>query len=563
MSLKSMLKSQSALRAEGAEFVLATIISTEGSTYRKSGARMLLATAGHFAGALGGGAFERGLEDAAARVLAARRPAIVECDMPGPAEPGRTDPGERDGIARILLQYQGPDNDWHDAALLEAAASGRGPRVLITVTESSHPQLSMGASQLLAADAAPDLPGDLVQEVAATANAALRTGRPMLVHHPVDEWEIEVFYSVVRAPLDLLIVGAGADAVPLAHIAATLGWTVTVADPRDWLAQHANFPDADRVLVVEAEALPTALGEDVPEAAVIMTHSSALDDRFLRQLLRCDVQYLGVLGSKTRCERLLDGLGDLLAPNAARLHAPVGLKIGAESAEEIALSIAAEIQAARGGFVEPAAAVAAPAGTTERDLNGLYAVVLAAGGAKRFGALKQLLEFEGESLLRRAVRLANEIAPDRAVVVHGPKAAKCQREIGEFQVTSVVNEYWEYGVASSLKLGIRSLPAGAAAALIILCDQPLVRAAQLQALIERWVVSRDSIVAGAYGGTVGVPAIIPRRYFGEVMELGGDQGAKSVLAAHPGEVLPVPMPEAEMDIDTQDDYTRILTRMPR
>lgn len=557
------MKSLSALRAEGTEFVLATIVATEGSTYRKPGARMLVAPAGRFTDSLAGGAFERGLVDATTRVFADRQPAVIECDMPGPADPGQTGGSERDGIARILLQWQGPQNNWHDAALLEEAIAARAPRVLVAVTDSSHPQVPMGISQLLAGDAAPDLPSDLTQEIAATANAALRTGRPMLVHHPVDEWEVEIFYGIVRPPLGLLIAGAGADSVPLTRIANTLGWNVTVVDPRDWLAQPASFPDADRVLATSPERLPEALGGDTPQAGVIMTHNSALDDRFLRQLLRTDAQYIGILGSKTRCRKLLEGLGELREPNAARIHAPVGLKIGAESAEEIALSIAAEIQSARGDFVEAATAIAAPGGAAEQDLSGLYVVILAAGGAKRFGALKQLLEFEGESLLRRAVKLANEIVFERAIVVHGPKATKCQREIAEFHATSVVNEYWEYGVASSLKLGIRSLPADASAALIILCDQPLVRAPQLQALIERWTGSREKIVAGAYGGTVGVPAIIPRKFFAELMELAGDHGAKSVLSAHERDVLQVPLPEAEMDIDTQDDYTRILTRKPR
>ena len=563
MSVKSILKSLSALRAERSEFVLATIIATEGSTYRKPGARMLVTPAGGFTDPLGGGAFERGLMDAAGRVFADRQTAVIECDMPGPVDPSQPGGSERDGVARILLQWQGPENGWREAALIEEAVATCKPCVLVTVTDSTHARVSLGNSQLGTTEPATDLPGDLAQEITATARAALRSGRPMLVHHPVDEWEVEVFYGIVRPPLGLLIAGAGADAVPLARIAATLGWKVTVADPRAWLAQPGHFPDADRVLAIGPEQLPEALAGDPVQAAVIMTHNSALDNRFLRQLLDTGAQYIGVLGSKTRCQKLLEGLGELREANAARIHAPVGLKIGADSAEEIALAIAAEVQSARGGFVEPLDVASAPPAATGQDLVGLYAVILAAGGAKRFGALKQLLEFEGESLLRRAVKLANEIVCERTIVVHGPKATKCQREIAGFPATSVVNEYWEYGVASSLKLGIRSLPADATAALIILCDQPLVRAPQLQALIARWTGNRERIVAGTYAGTAGVPAIIPRKYFSEVMELAGDQGAKAVLGAHESEILQVPVPEAEMDIDTQEDYTRILTRKPK
>lgn len=565
MSLKTLTASFRDMQAGGADFVLATLIAAEGSTYRKPGARMLISRAGEFHGPLGGGGFERGLRDAAMQVFEKRAPAVIECDMPCPADPARGGAGERDGIARILLQWQGPDNAYRETALLAESIATRRSDILITVVDSTHQQVTVGASFLSGQSPERELPGDLLQEMKATAQAALRSGKPMLVHHPADEWEVEVFYSIVRPPLSLLIAGAGADAVPLTRIANMLGWIVTVVDARPWLAAPVHFPDADRVLAVEPEQLRQALADEAVQAAVIMTHSSDLDDRFLRQMLDTRAQYIGVLGSKSRCQKLLDGLGALRDQAEQRIHAPVGLKIGADSAEEIALAIAAEIQSASGSFTEPirpAGVTAAPAQTPEQALAGLYAVILAAGGAKRFGALKQLLEFEGESLLRRAVKLANRVLDNRAIVVHGPKATKCQREIAGFPVTSVVNEYWEYGVASSLKLGIRSLPEHATAALILLCDQPLVGVAQVQALIEAWAGDPVQFVAGAYAGTYGVPAIIPRKYFHEVLDLAGDQGAKTVLAAHEAEVRQVPLPEAEMDIDTQEDYTRILTRKP-
>jgi xanthine dehydrogenase accessory factor len=149
----------------------------------------------------------------------------------------------------------------------------------------------------------------------------------------------------VRLPPGLLICGAGADAVPLARLAVTLGFAVTVCDHRPALAAAGRFPDCE-VVCLPAPELASRLPVDRFRAAVVMSHHLASDEAWLRALAASPaVGYVGLLGPAARRARLLGALGPGAAALQPRLHAPVGLDIGARTPEAIALAIAAELHA--------------------------------------------------------------------------------------------------------------------------------------------------------------------------------------------------------------------------
>ena len=193
------------------------------------------------------------------------------------------------------------------------------------------------------------------------------------------------------------------------------------------------------------------------------------------------------------------------------------------------------------------------------DMKKLHAMVLAAGGSTRFGGIKQLVELEGKSLLKRAVETATRILDERVIVVLGLKAQKLKRELSGFRTTTVINEHWEYGLSTSLRAGIAAIPGDAAGVLILFCDQPFVREQDLRELIRIWLSNPESIIAASYNGTQGVPVLFPRKYFAEFALLDGDRGAKAVLERHPGAVIAVPLQAAARDIDTQSDLLAVLT----
>jgi xanthine/CO dehydrogenase XdhC/CoxF family maturation factor len=150
-----------------------------------------------------------------------------------------------------------------------------------------------------------------------------------------------------------VIFGAGDDAQPLVRFAMALGWQVTVVDPRPALASRERFPEADATINARPEEVPARVALGIDSLAVIMTHHYRHDLPLLRELLPHPLAYLGLLGPRKRAERILSDLaadGFAVTPEMrARLHAPVGLDLGANNAEEVALAILAEMLAVLAG----------------------------------------------------------------------------------------------------------------------------------------------------------------------------------------------------------------------
>jgi CTP:molybdopterin cytidylyltransferase MocA len=182
-------------------------------------------------------------------------------------------------------------------------------------------------------------------------------------------------------------------------------------------------------------------------------------------------------------------------------------------------------------------------------------VILAAGASKRFGSPKQLLVYKGQPLVRAAAKAATAARTSPVIVVLGANRAQVAAELTRLRgVRAVVNEHWATGLASSLAVGLRALMeiSGCDAVLVMLADQPGVDTAALKKLIAAFDQDHR-IVASGYAGTVGVPAIFGCEHIKELMRITGDKGAGQWLRDHIDQVTTVPLPEAELDIDTTQD----------
>ena len=185
-------------------------------------------------------------------------------------------------------------------------------------------------------------------------------------------------------------------------------------------------------------------------------------------------------------------------------------------------------------------------------------ILLAAGGSTRLGSPKQLLVYRGTTLLRRAAETALATGCRPVVAVLGSGAERLRAELAGLDVRPVDNPDWTRGMGTSVRLGTAALDAETAGALLMLCDQPLVTAAHLTTLVTAFRQQAGAgIVAAAYHDTVGVPVLFSRAYFEELRALPDDAGAKPILRRHRDAVLPVPMPEAAVDIDTREQYKRL------
>ncbi|MBA3561048.1 MAG: nucleotidyltransferase family protein [Gemmatimonadaceae bacterium] len=182
-------------------------------------------------------------------------------------------------------------------------------------------------------------------------------------------------------------------------------------------------------------------------------------------------------------------------------------------------------------------------------------ILLAAGGSSRLGQPKQLLLYEGQTLLRRMALTAAESQCGRVIVILGKDADACAVELRDLPVRIAQNQEWAEGMVSSLRAGLAVLSEvepEAEAVLIMVCDQPRVDGNLLRALV-RQCQGNTSIVASGYSDALGVPAVFARRHFPELMELRGDHGAKILLAQHADLVAAVPFPEGAIDIDAPED----------
>ena len=188
-----------------------------------------------------------------------------------------------------------------------------------------------------------------------------------------------------------------------------------------------------------------------------------------------------------------------------------------------------------------------------RSGDGLYAVVLAAGPARRFGSAKQLARVAGQPLLYTAVARAYEVTGNALVVVLGAEAAKLAPLLAHFPGSVIVNHEWREGLASSIRAGVARLPPGCNGVLLLLADQAAVTADDLGRLAGTWRRQPQYIAAALYAGTLGAPAIFPRSMFRELTELRGDAGARRLLRGKPELVVSVPMPNAAIDVDTPED----------
>lgn len=187
----------------------------------------------------------------------------------------------------------------------------------------------------------------------------------------------------------------------------------------------------------------------------------------------------------------------------------------------------------------------------------LFAIVLAAGASQRFGSTKQLAPHGGRPLVARAMSEAESVCGRNTVLVAGNEWKNVAAACGQLQGFLVVNTAYREGLSTSIRAGIGSVSGVADAVLLMLGDQPLVTGAHLQALVDRWRESPETIVASAYADTLGPPVIFPGSYFAEVENLSGDSGARPVINANVDRVISVACPEAAIDIDRPEDLAKI------
>jgi xanthine dehydrogenase accessory factor len=350
--LKQIVEAYDRAVAAGRRSSLATVVKVEGSSYRQPGARMLVTDDGSLAGAISGGCLEGDAMRKALLVIARNKPMVITYDTSDENSSLIAVGLGCNGIVHILFEPLAPGKP-NAIDLIRAALMVRNKTVLLTlfsITEANAPGatcLSLNESGPVSGSLPETLPSDVVMQ---SGKDALAKGTTIIRNfYSVFDWS--VLADVVIPPVSLIIAGAGNDVMPVVKIADVLGWHSTVLDGRPSHATCSRFPEAAQVVVPDALHALAGLPLDDRTAVLLMTHNYQYDLALLEQVIDSDVAYIGILGPKSKTKRLMDDLPveKRLQSSLEKVHGPAGLDLGAETSDEIALSILSEIKAVLSG----------------------------------------------------------------------------------------------------------------------------------------------------------------------------------------------------------------------
>ncbi len=353
--LREILNVLDRVNKRGEKAAMATIVKTKGSTYRRPGARMLMTADGEMIGSISGGCLEGDVFEHAKKVMNSGEPTVLNYDTSSDDDVVWGLGLGCNGVVHVLVESlrQMPQYLSFLAECLEPQRCG----VLATVFRiEGEVDAKVGSRMTISEDGSTlgmNENQSLRSAIVADAKEAIRNGRSVIKEYELPGGKAEVFIEVVQSPMPLVIFGAGHDAIPVVRLAKELGWNVTVVDGRSAFTSKDRFPLADNVILSSPEEVHKNVSIDPRGAAIVMTHNYNHDVTILRQILSLPLRYLGVLGPKKRTQKTLE---DLRKEGIGRsedqinhIYSPVGMDIGAETPEEIALAIIGEIQAVLAG----------------------------------------------------------------------------------------------------------------------------------------------------------------------------------------------------------------------
>jgi xanthine/CO dehydrogenase XdhC/CoxF family maturation factor len=346
---QSIISAYEKAKSNHQKTALATVVQVDGSAYRRPGARMLVTETGELTGAISGGCLEGDALRKAQAVIFQQQSMLVTYDT--------TDEDDQkfgiglgcNGIIQILIEPIDPAKEFNPIELLKKATQDRIESVLVTAFSLKYSKSAQIGTVLIWKQGNPidtqssiddKLFGTIVDELK-NLEFGSSTIRTYFQHD-----QINVFYESIKPTIRILLFGAGNDTIPVAKLADLLGWEVVLIDGRKTHATQTRFPTVQKIIVAPANEVTDQLEADRMTVALLMTHNFDYESTILENIRLLDLPYIGILGPKKKGLKLLERLESkgIRIPNPT-LFSPIGLDIGAEGSEEIALAILAEIKA--------------------------------------------------------------------------------------------------------------------------------------------------------------------------------------------------------------------------
>ncbi|MES2881253.1 MAG: XdhC/CoxI family protein [Bacteroidota bacterium] len=351
--ITDIIRAYDAVLKQGKNAALATVVHVEGSSYRRPGARMLVTEDGQLTGAISGGCLEGDALRKALLAMSQQKNKLVTYDTMDEDDAKFGVQLGCNGIVHILFEPIQNDQTNNLIDLLRQLIRERKNAVLVTLF-SLQQTLQPGTSLLYRQDALKSLlPQNLTERVFTEVKQVLLSHSSAIKNFTWEGATLNAFVEFIPPPIAIIIAGAGNDVLPVVELCTLLGWHTTVVDGRQTHATRLRFPKIDNVFVAKPNQVLKEVVIDEHTVFVLMTHNYNYDLALLKELRTSGCRYIGILGPKKKMERMYTELKeegiDFDEQQRSNIYSPVGLDIGAETAEEIAVSIVAEIKAVLAG----------------------------------------------------------------------------------------------------------------------------------------------------------------------------------------------------------------------
>jgi xanthine dehydrogenase accessory factor len=341
---------------------LATVVKVRGSSYRSPGARMLITDDGKWVGSISGGCLEGDALRKARQVMTDGKPVTVTYDTREESNQNLGISLGCNGVIDVLIEPIIPEDQNNPTLLFDSIIKMNAPVALATIFV--HNDAHEIGKKLLVTPGLTKLHNlqdpELERIISADLEALFESKKSEAKVYTVKGKEIEVFIELIQPSVSLIIFGGGFDARPVSYLAKSLGWEVTVTDECVAHIAPLFFPSADNLSLCQRDFIDRDFNITPYTACVLMSHNYEYDRDVLRKLLKTETPYIGILGPRKRFDKMLNEFAkeniQLSSNDVHRIHSPIGLDIGAEAPDEIAVSIIAEIQSKfsnrSGGFLK-------------------------------------------------------------------------------------------------------------------------------------------------------------------------------------------------------------------
>lgn len=349
--IKEILQAYEAACDVGKQVALATVVHVEGSSYRRPGARMLITEDGQLTGAISGGCLEGDALRKAFLVMMQKATTLVTYDTNDEDDATLGLGLGCNGIIQVLIEPINPNEENNPIQLLRHLASQRQQGSLVTLFSLTDKKSHYAGTWFLVTEKETIFRNNtpLNERFVEDARKVLNNEQSEFKTY-ISGWNtISAFIEFVNRPISIIVAGAGNDVQPLIQMASLLGWDTTVVDGRPDYASTQRFLPSCKVLVAKPHEILNTIAIDQQTVFLLMTHNYNYDKSLLQLLLQKKLSYIGMLGPRNKFQRMLseykeEGI-EISEQQLATVHSPVGLDLGADTPQEIALSILAEIKA--------------------------------------------------------------------------------------------------------------------------------------------------------------------------------------------------------------------------